>query len=141
MHPTTRVWSCTEFPTRRDDYLDYARYRSCTVVAPRALMGYRGVPPRERIQRIYPLGVARGALMALREVAKQGLRLPGGLKSAAGPPAKAWARGLAIAAILPPKAAFSGGPAIAIPGIWHAGVERGILLVLQSTETRRKGGG
>ncbi len=141
IHPSTRIALQGEFPTRPDQYLDYARCKSARVVAPQSLSRHLARPPRERIQRIYPLGVVRGVMMALREVAKQGLRLPGGLKTATGPTANAWARGVAAAAILPPKAAFDLSPPKAIRGVWHAGVERGILLVLQSTETRRKGGG
>jgi len=90
-----------------------------------------GLRPAERIALLYPAGVRQGVLYALRAIDSQGIALPKDVPSWRDTgTAEAWAEGIALAASLPPKAAFQQKVRDAIPTIYKAGVERGMILAL-----------
>jgi hypothetical protein len=91
--------------------------------------------PADRIALLYPAGLTRGALWALRTLAAHD-RLPRNLPHPAEEmvAAQAYAAGLARGVALPPKAVFTPKLTGSIMAIYSAGVEHGALLVLEQAK-------
>ena len=89
--------------------------------------------PAERIALLYPAGVKRGALFAIRTLAAHG-RLPKRLRGMPDEAAEAYANGIAQAVTLPPKAVFTQRVEGTIVTIFSAGAERGAMLVLEQAK-------
>jgi len=129
-----------QFPSSMMGALDYVRWLSLRHTMSKRLAD-RHLPlrPAERIRRIYPLGVEAGVMAAFEAGAKAGIALPAAIDRPTSAAATAYARGMAIAAVLPPKAAFGQAPPKAIRGIWHAGFEWGALRTLEQMLGRTTG--
>jgi len=125
-------------PTDPTEQQQWARALAKGCIIPELLLQRSShLPPQGRIATVYPRGIEAGAALMFQRVANGGIPIPRRLLDSA--LRSSWSRGLAAAAALPPKAAFSRRRSSVIT-IYRAGIERGILLTLEAFKLRDRGG-
>lgn len=126
-------------PADQGQWPDWARAKSVEISAPKRLVeSHHHLAPAQRIAAIYPAAVEKGILLGFVCASAQGMRLPRGIAVPAGDPARQFARGAAAAVVLPPRCLFHRNPPNFIIGIYHAGIEKGLLLALEALPARKE---